>query len=303
MIDRMAGSRILGRSPVGAYLRASEWIWWRVPRSLRAPGLATAYGRIMHGLVRRMGDRRQYLGTYFLRNRPQLELIRRLANERAATGGARIAVLGCSVGAEPYSILWSIRSTDSAPTIRINAVDISSEVLEIAREGAYSAAVSDLVREPIFARMSADEIRALFDRDGDRLRVKPALRDVITWCVGDARDPQIVDALGRHDLVVANDFLCHMSQSEAERCLRNIARLVEPGGYLVVSGIDLDVRTRVATDLGWAPIRDHLEAIHEGDRSLRESWPWRYWGLEPLDKKRRDWQVRYASAFRLGVTT
>jgi chemotaxis protein methyltransferase CheR len=303
VIDRVTSARIFGRSPVGAYLRASEWIWWRVPEAVRAPGLATTYGRIMHGLVQRMGDRRQYLGTFFLRNRPQLELIGRLARETARAGATRIAVLGCSVGAEPYSILWSIHSARQGLAVRMIAVDIATDALEVAREGAYSISVSDLVREPIFERMTEDEMRGLFDQEGDRFRVKPAIRECITWHAGDARDPRVIDALGRHSIVVANDFLCHMRQSEAEGCLRNIARLVEPGGYLVVSGIDLDVRTRVATELGWAPIRDHLEAIHEGDRSLRESWPWRYWGLEPLDKNRRDWRIRYASAFRLGVTT
>ena len=51
----------------------------------------------------------------------------------------------------------------------------------------------------------------------------------------------------------------------AERCLRNIARLVSPHGYLFVSGIDLDIRTKVAADLGWNPLQELLEQIHEGD--------------------------------------
>src|SRR4029453_4134504 len=38
---------------------------------------------------------------------------------------------------------------------------------------------------------------------------------------------------------------------EAERCLRNIARLVRPGGHLFISGTDLDVREKVAHELGW----------------------------------------------------
>lgn len=215
----------------------------------------------------------------------------------------RIAVLGCSIGAEAYSILWSIRSAHPDLEVVIHAVDISEDVLKVAREGVYSVGVSELVQEPILERMTEDEVRTMFDREGNQLRVKPSLRDVVRWQVGDARDPRIVDALGRQDLVVANDFLCHMDPAEAERCLRNIARLVEPGGYLVVSGTDLAVRTKVAKDLAWRPIPDLMEDIHDGDRSLRLSWPWRYWGLEPFDKQRRDWKVRYASAFQLGATS
>jgi hypothetical protein len=73
-----------------------------------------------------------------------------------------------------------------------------------------------------------------------------------------------------------------------------------PGGHLFVSGVDLDVRTKVARDLGWKPVPDFLEEIHEGDPSLRVSWPHKYWGLEPIDRRRSDWQIRYASVFRIG---
>jgi hypothetical protein len=91
-----------------------------------------------------------------------------------------------------------------------------------------------------------------------------------------------------------------MAPPDAERCLRSIARLVAPGGHLFVSGIDLDVRTKVAMDLGWTPLPDLLEGIHDGDRSLRGDWPCKYWGLEPLDRTRSDWAIRYASVFQVG---
>src|SRR4051812_9949355 len=133
-----------------------------------------------------------YLGTFFFRNRPELALMARLC-QRVASGGkpVRIAVVGCSNGAEVYSIAYTLRSTH------------------------------------------------------------PELGSSAT------------------------------------------------GGYLFVSGVDLDVRTRVALDLGWEPVDDALEELHEGDPSLPEAWPARYYGLEPLDKKRPDWKVRYASVFKL----
>jgi hypothetical protein len=75
---------------------------------------------------------------------------------------------------------------------------------------------------------------------------------------------------------------------------------VAPGGYLFVGGIDLDVRTKVAGDLGWEPIQELLEEVHDGDSYLRRYWPSLYAGLEPLDKKRRDWKIRYAAGFQIG---
>jgi hypothetical protein len=85
----------------------------------------------------------------------------------------------------------------------------------------------------------------------------------------------------------------------AERCLRDIGRLVRPYGYVVVSGVDLDVRTKVAEDLRWRPVQELLEEIHEGDPCMKTFWPWHYAGLEPLNKKKRDWKRRYAAFFQV----
>jgi len=41
-----------------------------------------------------------------------------------------------------------------------------------------------------------------------------------------------------------------------------------------------------------------MSEIDEGDPSLRRGWPLQYWGLEPFDQGRSDWQIRYASVFQ-----
>ena len=99
----------------------------------------------------------------------------------------------------------------------------------------------------------------------------------ITLRLGDANDPGLPGALGLQDIVVAKRFLCHMDPNEAEFCLGNLARLVKGGGYLFVSGVDLDVRSKVAREFGWRPVTELIPEIHEGDPSLRRDWPLQYW--------------------------
>jgi hypothetical protein len=147
--------------------------------------------------------------------------------------------------------------------------------------------------------MSSVEIDALFEREGECARVRPQFRNAIDWRLGDAGDPNLTASLGSQDIVVANRFLCHMNPEAAEACLGNLAGLVKRGGYLFVSGVDLAVRSKVASEYGWRPVIDLIEEIHEGDPSLRRDWPLHYWGLEPLDRTRADWKVRYASVFQL----
>ena len=301
VLDRMVKFTILGKSPVYAYLRLNQRIWKHLPYSLVNAPPIRLYGASLQTLVRLQVTRTQNFGTLFLRNRPQLELMRRLSHQKAAGSTLNIAVLGCSKGVEVYSILWTIRSDRPDLKVVMNAVDISKEVLEFAERGVYSRDTTELTGPPVFGNMTEDEMQDLFDWEGDNVRVKSWIRKGITWHLGDAEDPEIVNVLGYQDMVVANNFLCHMYPPKAENCLRNIALLVKPGGNLFVSGIDLDVRTKVAKDLGWIALSDLLEEIHEGDHILRGDWPWGYWGLEPLNKKRRDWKIRYASVFQIGA--
>ena len=108
-----------------------------------------------------------YLGTFFLRNRPALELMRRLTAKRPQGSTMRIAVLGCSVGVEVYSIMWTLRRARPDLTIVVDALDISPEVLAIAEEGAYGPQISAAVHESIFERLTEAELREMFDWDGD----------------------------------------------------------------------------------------------------------------------------------------
>jgi len=270
-----------------------------LPATLVARESVRSYGRILCALVRLRSDRKFNFGTVFFRNRPQLSLIRRIASRKPHHGAFRIAVLACSTGAEVYSLVCTIRQARPDLNLIVHAVDIVKDVLAFAERGVYSLKDWEFVQVPIFERLTAEEMQVVFDRKGDHAIVKSWLRNGIVWQAGDASDPGIVDQLGPQDLVIGNNFLCHMQPAQAEKCLRNMARLVDHGGHLVVSGVDLGIRTRVAHDLGWIPVLDAIEEIHAGDPSLIRDWPWRYWGLEPLNKSRPDWRMRYASVFQI----
>jgi SAM-dependent methyltransferase len=294
--------KIFGKSPINAYLRLNRVLWNNLPASVVAAPPMRSYGNFLHKLARMQGGRGQAFATFFLRNRPQLELIRRLAARRGNGDPLRVAVLGCSTGAEVYSVAWTIRSERPDVRLILHAVDISEQAIEIGRRGSYPLADSPLTNTDVFERVTESETKELFDRDGDIMTVKSWLREGIEWSVGDATTPEILYSLGQHDLVVTNNFLCHMQPAAAARCLRNIARLVRPHGFLLVSGIDLDIRASVADDLGWRAFEELLEEIHEGDPCMRSLWPFHYVGLEPLDKNRPDWRLRYATAFQVGTS-
>lgn len=320
-LQRLVRVRIFGKSPTNAFLRVNKYVWDKLPASVRA-GAFQGYGRFLHALVRIQHTRAQAHSTFFLRNRPELELIQRLVRRKNRGDTVRVAVLACSTGAEVYSIAWAIRTARPDLRLVIHAVDVSNEAVEHAQHGAYplNAKVnlnglrdcmaaghwrvgepgSGLIDSEIFERMTPAEVAQFFDIRGDAAVIKDWLKDGVEWGVADVRAPELRDRMGLHDIVVANNFLCHMERAEAEQCLRNIGRLVDGQGVLFVSGVDLKIRHRVASDLGWQPVDELLQEIHDGDSCLRGQWPFQYAGLEPLNKHKSDWKMRYASAFQAG---
>jgi chemotaxis protein methyltransferase CheR len=299
ILTKAASFRLLGKSPAGFYLRLNKQVWRFLPSRVRNSDPVRSYGAWLHTLVRLRSSRRQYFGTFFLRNRPALELMCRIAQQKAHGSTLRVAVLACSAGAEVYSVLWAIRSARPDLKVVLCAVDISKEILSFAEKGVYGADASEVVGASIFERLTAEERREIFDWEGDQAKVKSWLREGITWRLGDAADPELIRDLGPQDIVVASNFLCHMTPADAEKCLQNIGQLVSPQGYIFVSGVDLDVRMKVALELGWKPVEELIAEIHDGDRSVRADWPWEWWGLEPLSRNKPDWKARYAAAFRI----
>jgi SAM-dependent methyltransferase len=302
------------------YLSLARRVWKCLPAAVRTSAPGTRYGLHVHALICRRSERRQSFGTFFLRNRAEMELMCWLLNEKPQGARVDLCVLACSKGAELYSILWAIRSARPDLNLNVHALDISREILEFARGGVYSLRDSDqgpgpnnghkpsevswnTWRDqiaPIFERMTKAEIHAMCEIEGEQVRIREWLKEGITWVHGDAADANVVKAIGVQDIVVANRFLCHMRPEAAARGLRNVAKLVKPGGYLFVTGVDLDVRASVAREMGWMPVTEMIREVHEGDVSLLKGWPLEYWGLEPFSDDRADWETRYAAVFRVG---
>lgn len=296
---RLVALQIFGKSPVNAVLKLSQRLWNKIPASILCFSAIRTYGEVMHKLVCARDGRESSPGTLFFGNRAKLELIGRIAKRKATGDTLRVTVLGCGTGAEVYSIAWEIRSARPDLRLILHAVDVSELAVELAKHGAYSRKASDVNSGAIFERMTEAEMDRFFDREGEWVTVKSWIKDGIDWQVADPCSLETLELLGEQDCVVASNILGCMNTHEAERSLRNIARLTRPEGYLFVEDIDLDVRTRVARDLGWKPVQDLLEEVYGGDPGMRRGWPWSCSNWEPLNKRRRDWQIRYAAAFQL----
>ena len=195
-VDELTQLRFLGKSPIGAYLRLNQQIWNSLPLRITSSVLTRRYGELLHKLAHAYEGRAQAHSTFFLRNRPLLELIQRLT-ERSIKGDVlRVAVLGCSTGAEVYSVIWKLRSARPDLKLILHAVDISSQAVEIARTGVYLRESTQAQEASVFERMSDREIEEIFERDGAAMTIRPWLRGGIQWRVADAGDKSITRVSG-----------------------------------------------------------------------------------------------------------
>ena len=177
ILAKAARLRLFGKSPAWVFLRLNKRIWRIIPAGVRDSSPIRSYGAWLQSLVRLLSTRQQYFATFFLRNRPALELMRRLADGKANGSTLRIAVLACSIGAEVYSILWTIRLARPDLKVVTCAVDISKEILDFAEEGNYAPSTCEMVGSSIFERLTAHEMEQMFDWEGDQARAKPWLRE------------------------------------------------------------------------------------------------------------------------------
>jgi len=193
-LTRLVRLRVFGKSPTNAFLRFNRYLWTALPPSIICLRPLNWYGRFLHLVARIQDDRGQAFNTFFLRNRPELELIQRLVCRNNSGETVNVAVLGCSTGAEVYSIAWAIRTARPDLKLVIHAVDVSKETVEFARCGVYPLNArmvlkgvhdcmaagrwrvgdpgSDLVDSEIFERMTALEKAAFFDLHENAAAIK-----------------------------------------------------------------------------------------------------------------------------------
>ena len=152
----------------------------------------------------------------------------------------------------------------------------------------------------IFERVTPIELGVMFDRQGDQLKVKPWLKEGIRWHCGSVDDPSLLTVLGplaaghRHGESLPVPYATGQRGAQpAERRSPGQA-----GGYLFASGVDLDVRAKVAKELGWEPIMETMKEVYRGRPDAER------WMADRILRHRalpRDWTTRYSSAFQLGL--
>lgn len=174
--------------------------------------------------------------TFFFRFAEQFDVLRRILLPRLIAARAqdkrlRIWSVGCSTGAEPYSIaiiLSDLLGDGIADwRIAITGTDIDQAALHTAREARYTGWAMRTLGE--------DERARLFDREGAAYRLKPRYRGLVRFerhnmvdLLGESAALQFVD----FDLILCRNVLIYFSQPMAKAMVGALANRLAADGHL-----------------------------------------------------------------------
>ena len=275
----------------------------RVSRGI--PGLRqlfqTERGRAFrHWIALRIDDRVHYTFTQFLRSPTQYDallgpVLDALVGPRRE-GKLRIVVIGCSIGAEPYTISSVLLRHCPDLEVTIDGYDIDPAVLERGRAASYTE------REILANRRITPEFLSdTFERQGDRFVIRPAVARRVRFHPIDALDPGMAVRVGPADIVYAQNILMNLSRRLARRAFGNILGVLRPRSALFIDGMDLDLRTRYTKSAGLTPLDYQVREIHEEALGIRgDRYPYHYSGLPPFDHG-PDATRRFATIFLRGI--
>lgn len=170
--------------------------------------------------------------SQFYRNPPTFEklknevlpsLMRRCRQERTPL---RLWSVGCAGGEEPYTLAMVLR--ELAPffpgtDIEIVATDIEPQVLAAARQGSYV--------EERLAELPPPFRDAYFTPQAGRYQLKSEILQMVSFQQADMFDTDAYEECG---LILCRNVLIYFERVQQERIIRNFARVLRPGGILVL---------------------------------------------------------------------
>ena len=161
----------------------------------------------------------------------------------------RIWSLGCSLGAELYSVAMLLAEAGLLENSSLVGTDCRSDAVAMARAGIFS---NDDV-----AGIDRRILGEYFERTREGWRIAERLRRHTEWRVGDATREM---PAGSWDLVLCRNVVIYLQVEALEKMFREIVSRLSPGGFLVVGKAE-----RPSPSLGLTPVGRCVYRTHADD--------------------------------------
>jgi len=242
MIYKIAG---ISMSPAKKQLVSS-----RLAKRLRHHNF-TSYGDYFHFITSAHGKAELQVAvdslttneTHFFREPKHFDFLRdRIVPARKPGRGLRIWSAACSSGEEPYSIAMMLDELLGKEPWEVVASDISTHILEKARNGLYPAERIPEVPKHYLTRYC---LKGVGEFDGTML-IEQSLRDRVRFIPHNLTETP--SKLGEFDVIFLRNVMIYFDQETKRQVVSRLLPLLRPGGYFIIghseslNGVTEDVR-------------------------------------------------------------
>ncbi len=175
--------------------------------------------------------------TSFYRNPPQLKVFQtkvlpavldELRKKRRKR--LRIWSAGCSTGEEPYTLAMILHDVLGAEIsswdIKITANDLSEKVLKSARRAVYS--------EYALRTTPKEIVKKYFDQDGKQYKVKPAIKQLVSFGQINLSDRMQVKRVEKSEIVFCRNVIIYFDEAMKKKVINAFYDNLIKGGFLII---------------------------------------------------------------------
>ena len=186
----------------------------------------------------------------FFRDRPVFETLRSsvVPSLRARGRPLRVMSVGCSSGAELYSVALMLAESQLLDEAYLLGIDCRSDAVTAARTATFA--------DPLLARLDTGLRSRYFDPVAGGARVVEALQRCTEWRVVDATS-EIPP--GPWDMVLCRNLFIYLHDWIAEAMLMRIVDQLVPGGCLVVGKAERPPAALQLTELAHCVYTTHAD--------------------------------------------
>lgn len=171
----------------------------------------------------------QFFRNFSTFEKLRLEILPHLFNYARSRGVSELKIwsLGCASGEEPYTLALILAEQFPEVIKEINvlieATDIDNATLDLAKNGLYAA---ERMQE-----MPEQYLHKYFTATDSQYKLSPEIVDMVSFKTGDIFN----DLLYRScDLLLCRNVMIYFSREQQDRIFRNIARVLNPDGFMVL---------------------------------------------------------------------
>ncbi len=155
-----------------------------------------------------------------------------LLEARAARKQIRVWSAACSSGQEPYTLAMILKEEAAKLAgwkVEIVATDLSTEILQKAKEGLYS-------QFEVQRGLPITLLMKHFTQEGEKWRISEEIRSMVSYRPFNLLDSPT--ALGTFDVVFCRNVLIYFDQATKGQVLSRIAQIMPADGYLYLGGAE-----------------------------------------------------------------